>query len=341
MEVPRYVTVDDYEAPARERLPVDVYDFIAGGAGDEWTLQENIRAFERWIIRPRFLRGAIELDLATEVLGAQIAMPILIAPWAYQRMVHEEGELASARAAASAGTIIVVSSTASQILDAVASAADGPKWWQLYLSTDRGFSSEMLAQVVAAGYAAICWTVDLPAFGLRHRDTRNVFEIPEHFLDPRYDYDPNITWADVSWIRERTPGLPLLVKGILTAEDARTAVERGVDGIVVSNHGGRQLDRCPASVDALPEVVDAVAGRIPVLVDGGVRRGVDVFTALALGASAVLVGRPAAWGLTVAGEQGVADVLRILREELENTMALTGCQNVGEITRELVVRATF
>src|SRR5436309_6964868 len=169
MGVPRFVTVDDYEAPAREQLPVDVYDFIAGGAGDEWSLRENIRAFERWIVRPRFLRGATELDLSTEVLGAKIAMPILIAPWAYQRMVHEDGELATARAAASAGTIIVVSSTASQILDEVASSADGAKWWQLYLSTDRGFSAEMLARVVTAGYAAICWTVDLPAFGLRHR----------------------------------------------------------------------------------------------------------------------------------------------------------------------------
>ena len=336
MEVPRFVTVNDYEPLARERLPVDVYDFIAGGAGDEWTLRQNLRAFERWMIRPRFLRGAIEPDLATQVLGTEIAMPILIAPWAYQRMVHADGELATARAASAAGTIMVVSSTASQILEKVASAAEGAKWWQLYLSTDRGFSSEMLAQVVAAGYTAICWTVDLPAFGLRHRDTRNVFEIPEHLLDPRYDYDPNITWDDVAWIRERTPGVPLLVKGILTAEDARIALERGVDGIVVSNHGGRQLDRSPAGVDALIEVVDAVAGRAPVLVDGGVRRGVDVFTALALGAAAVLVGRPTAWALTVAGEEGVADVLRILREELENTMALAGCRNLAEINREMV-----
>jgi 4-hydroxymandelate oxidase len=341
MEVPRFVTVDDYEAPARERLSVDVYDFIAGGAGDESTLRENVHAFKRWVIRPRFLRAATLPELSTEVLGVPIAVPILVAPWAYQRMVHDDGELATARAAASAGTIMVVSSTASQILDKVALASDAAKWWQLYLSTDRGFSTEMLEQVVAAGYAAICWTVDLPAFGLRHRDTRNMFEIPEDLLDPRYDYDPDITWDDVAWIREHAAGLPLLVKGILTAEDARIAVEQGVDGIVVSNHGGRQLDRSPAAIDALPEVVDAVAGRVPVLVDGGVRRGADVFTALALGAKAVLVARPAAWGLAVGGEPGVADVLRILWEELANTMSLAGCRNVREISREMVQQAPW
>ena len=339
MDVPSFVTVDDYEAPARDRLPADVYDFIAGGAGEEWTLRENLRAFQRWMIRPRFLRAATTADLSTDVVGTRVSMPILVAPWAYQRMVHDDGELATARAAASAGTIMVVSSTASQILDKVALASESPKWWQLYLSTDRGFSSEMLEQVVAAGYAAICWTVDLPAFGLRHRDTRNAFDIPAELLDARYDYDPDITWDDVAWIRERTPGLPLLVKGILTAEDARLAADHGVDGIVVSNHGGRQLDRSPAAIDALPEVVDAVAGKAPVLVDGGVRRGVDVFVALALGASAVLVGRPAAWGLTVAGEEGVADVLRILWEELANTMALAGCRSVAEISRDLIARA--
>jgi 4-hydroxymandelate oxidase len=329
-------SVADYERLAAEALDSAVFGYVAGGANDEWTLRENVRAFARWIIRPRFLRAATLPDLTVDVFGAAVAMPILIAPWAYQRMVHDEGELATARAAASAGTIMVVSSTASQILEKVAAASDGIKWWQLYLSTDRGFSAEMLEHVVAAGYAAICWTVDLPAFGLRHRDTRNVFEIPEDLLDPRYDYDPDITWDDVAWIRERAPGLPLLVKGVLTAEDARIAADNGVDGVVVSNHGGRQLDRSAAAIDALPEVVDAVGGRVPVFVDGGVRRGVDVFVALALGATAVLVGRPTAWGLTVAGEQGVADVLRILRDELENTMTLAGCGAVGDISRDMV-----
>jgi isopentenyl diphosphate isomerase/L-lactate dehydrogenase-like FMN-dependent dehydrogenase len=332
-----FVTVDDYEPIARERLPADVYDYLAGGAGDEWTLLENHRAFERWTLRPRFLRAVGEPDPSCEVLGTRVSAPILVAPWAYQRLVHPDGELATARAAAAAATIMVVSTTTMDYLEEVAAAAPGPKWWQLYVFDDRNATAAMLDRVVAAGFEAICLTVDFPTNGLRHRDTRSGFQMPIGLPDDELTYDPMLSWDDLGWIRERTPGLPLVVKGILTAEDAILAADAGVDAIVVSNHGGRQLDSSPATITVLPEIVDAVGGRMPVLLDGGIRRGTDVLKALALGARAVLIGRPCAWGLAVAGEEGVIDVLRILREELRNAMALSGCRSLEEIASSLVV----
>jgi 4-hydroxymandelate oxidase len=330
-EPPAFVTVDDYEPAARARLPTDVYDYYAGGAGDEWTLAENRRAFDRWILRPRFLRAVGEPDPSCEVMGAHVSAPILVAPWAYQRLAHPDGELATARAAAAEGTIMVVSTTTVDYLEDVAAATTGPKWWQLYVFEDRGATAAMLARVVAAGFGAICLTVDFPTNGLRHRDTRNGFRMPIGLAGDELTYDPALSWDDFGWIRDQTPGLPLVVKGILTAEDAVLARDAGVDAIVVSNHGGRQLDSSPATITVLPEIVDALGGRIPVLMDGGVRRGTDVVKALALGAEAVLVGRPCAWGLAVAGERGVADVLRILRDELRNAMALVGCASLEEI----------
>jgi 4-hydroxymandelate oxidase len=339
VDEPRFVIVDDYEPVARERLPKNVYDYYAGGAGEEWTLAENRRAFDRWILRPRFLRATGPPDPSTDLFGTRISSPILVAPWAYQRLAHPDGERATARAASSAGTIMVVSTTAADDLEEVAKAGDMPKWWQLYIFTDRGKTAEVLDRVAAAGYAAICWTVDFPANGLRHRDTRNGFVMPMGLEVDELVYDPMITWDDLAFIRKHVPGVPLLVKGILTAEDAELALRAGVDGIVVSNHGGRQLDSTAAGIDALPEVVEAVAGRVPVLVDGGVRAGTSVVKAVALGAAAVLVGRPAVWGLAAAGEEGVADVLRILREEFENAMALVGCRTVGDIGPEVVARA--
>jgi 4-hydroxymandelate oxidase len=338
MDLSRFVTVDDFEPAARELLPKDVYDYYAGGAGDEWTLRENRAAFDRWVIRPRMLTGAGERDVSTELLGTRVAFPILVAPWAYQRLAHPEGELATARAAADAGTIMVVSSTTVDYLEDVAAASSGPKWWQLYLFTDRGVTTDMLHRAVAAGYGALCFTVDLPVVGFRHRDTRNAFVMPLGLPEDDRVYDPTISWADIAWIRERAP-LPLLVKGIMTAEDARIALDHGVDGIVVSNHGGRQLDGVAAGVTVLPEVVDAVGGRVPVLLDGGIRRGTDVLKSLALGASAVLVGRPTAWGLAAAGHEGVAAVLQILRDELDNAMTLAGVPSIAEITPAFVAPA--
>jgi 4-hydroxymandelate oxidase len=338
-EAPRFVTVDDYQSVARERLSPDVYDFYAGGAGDEWTLAENRRAFDRWRLRPRVLRGSGRPDTSTSILGTAVSFPVLVAPWAYQSMAHHDGERATARAAAGAGTIMVVSSTTFDFLEDVSAASDGPKWWQLYIFEDRAATTDMLARVVDAGFDAICLTVDLQVFGLRHRDARHGFEPPFGGASSRLPYDAMLSWDDIAWVRERIPGLPLLVKGILTAEDAELAVGVGVDGIVVSNHGGRQLDWSPAGLTALPEVVGAVAGRVPVLVDGGIRRGTDIVKALALGADAVLAARPFVWGLAVDGEAGVADVLRILRSEFENAMALCGCRKVAEITSALVAPA--
>jgi 4-hydroxymandelate oxidase len=339
MPGPPYLQVDDYEPVARSKLPGDVYDYYAGGAGDERTLAENLRAFDRWVIRPRFLRGSGPPDTSAVILGARVELPVLVAPWAYQRRAHPDGERATVRAAERVGTIAVISSTAVDHLEEIAAASDGPKWWQLYLFTDVGRSADMLRRVAAAGFRAICWTVDFPVSGLRHRDTRSGFWMPVGIPGDELVYEPDLTWDHLSFIRDHAPGLPVLVKGILTSEDAALAVEHGADGVVVSNHGGRQLDSCPAGLDALPEVVAAVQGRIPVLMDGGVRRGTDVLKALALGAAAVLVGRPAVWGLAAEGEEGVAGVLGILRAELENAMALTGCGSLADIGRELVAPA--
>ena len=338
MDPPTLLTVDDYEPVARERLPPDVYDFYAGGAGDEWTLVENRRAFDDWVIRPRILTGAYPPDPSTELLGTRLEMPILVAPWAYQRLAHPDGELATARAAERAGTIMVVSTTTVDYLEEVAAASSSTKWWQLYMFSDRGITAEMLRRVHAAGFGAVCFTVDFPEAGLRHRDTRSGFEMPVGLPHDELVFDPNISWADLAWIRECAP-LPIFVKGILTAEDARLAVEHGADGVVVSNHGGRQLDGVPAGITVLPEVVEAVAGRVPVFVDGGFWRWIDVFKALALGASAVMVARPVCWGLAVAGEQGVVDVLAILQRELENTMALVGVKTIADMTPAFVGRA--
>lgn len=332
------LTIDDFEPLARERLPKEVVDFVAGGAGDEWTLRENTRAFDRWVIRPRVLRGVTEPDTATEVLGVPLSMPVAIAPWAYQRLLHPDGELATARAAARAGTLMIVSTPAERHLEAIAQESEAPRWFQLYVLRDRRASERMLHRAVEAGYGAIVYTVDLPVGGLRYRDFRNGFEIPRSMRARGGDYDPELRWDDLAWIKEHT-GLPVLVKGILTHEDASLSVDAGADGIVVSNHGGRQLDGVAAGVDALPEVVQAVAGHIPVLMDGGVRRGTDVLKAIALGAAAVLIGKAAAWGLAVDGEEGVVRVLEILRGELENTMILTGCPAISDIAPELVARA--
>jgi len=331
----RFVTVDDYEPVARELLPPDVYGYFAGGAGDEWTLAENRRAFDRWVIRPRMLTGAFPPDSSTEILGTRVAFPLLVAPWAYQRKAHPDGEPATARAAARAGTIMAVSTTAMDLLEEIAAASEFTKWWQLYVFTDRGLTEELLHRVHAARYGALCFTVDFPVGGLRHRDTRSGFDMPQGLPEDDQVYDHAITWDDLAWIRERAP-LPLLVKGIMTAEDAVLAMKHGADGIVVSNHGGRQLDGVAAGITVLPEVVQAVGGRIPVIVDGGVRRGTDIFKALALGAAAVMTARPVCWGLAVDGEEGVVQVLGILRAEFENAMALAGVKTVGEITRAFV-----
>jgi 4-hydroxymandelate oxidase len=350
------LNVWDYERAAEERLDPAAFGYFSGGANDEWTLRENLEAFNRWVLRPRMLVDVSRVSTAATVLGADVSMPMLVAPTAFQRMAHPDGETATARGAAAVGTIMCLSTIATATIEQVAAAApDGARWFQLYWSTDRGVVRELVERAAAEGYRAIMLTVDLPELGRRERDLRTGFRIPEDVSVPtllalaesagafspediNWVVDRSLTWRDLEWLRSIS-SLPLLVKGVLTAEDAVLAYEAGVEGIVVSNHGGRQLDGVAASLDALPEVVEAVGDRADVLMDGGIRRGADVVKALALGARAVLVGRAPLWGLAVGGAAGVQRVLELLREELQLALALCGCASPAEVTRKHVARA--
>lgn len=349
--------VTDLEAIAKQKLPKGVYDYYAGGAEDEQTVHGNRDAYRHVYLRPRALVGVARVDTATTVLGTPISLPVLLAPVAYQRMADPEGEVATARAAAAAGTLMVVSTIATASIEEVASAAPAaPRWFQLYMAPEREISEHLIARAEAAGYRALCLTVDTPLLGRRERDVRNRFNPGMALANFEGDIawmprtqtgsafavgasrllDPSLTWETVRWMRGRTK-LPIIVKGIIAASDVEPAIEAGVSGIVVSNHGGRQLDGCEPTLAALPNVVQAAAGRVEVYVDGGVRRGTDVVKALALGARAVLIGRPIVWGLAAAGQAGVASALDMLRSELAMAMALCGCPTIDAIGRELVV----
>jgi 4-hydroxymandelate oxidase len=264
-----------------------------------------------------------------------LSFPVAVSPWAFQRQVHPDGEQATASAAAALGIPMCVSSTVLEQVEDIAGAG-GTLWWQLYLWRDREATAALLRRARAAGYRAVVWTVDVPTLGQRHRDTRNGFELAVGPAGTPQEFDPNISWDDLAWIRDQVPGMPVLVKGVLRPDDAKAAIDHGAAGIVVSNHGGRQLDRAPATLDALPGVVAAVDGRAPVLMDGGVRHGVDVLIALAFGASAVLVARPTAWGLAVAGQAGVEAVLGFLRDGFVNAMANAGCRTLADIDAGLL-----
>jgi isopentenyl diphosphate isomerase/L-lactate dehydrogenase-like FMN-dependent dehydrogenase len=329
------ITVADYERAAEKRLDPASFGYFAGGANDEWTLRENVAAFGRWVLRPRMLVDVSQRTAATTVLGTEVSFPVLVAPMAFQGLAHPEGEAAMARGAAATGTVMCLSTLSTADLEEVAEVApDGLRWFQLYWGPDRSKVQDLLERAAAAGYRAIVVTVDLPEVGRRERDLRTGFVTPASLSDVT---DNSLTWRDLEWLRSHTT-LPILVKGILTAEDAVLAAEAGVEGIVVSNHGGRQLDGVAASLDALPEVVEAVGDRSEILLDGGVRRGTDVVKALALGARAVLVGRAALYGLAVAGAEGVERVLTLLREEVELALALCGCASPADVTRAHVGR---
>jgi len=356
---PPLVNLLDYEEAARRKLPQQIFDFIAGGAGDEITLRRNREAFDRFELLPRALIDVSAIDTSTSVLGQTVSFPVLLAPVALQQAAHPGGEQATARAAAAAGTIMVLSTMSSCSIEEVAGAADGPKWFQLYVTPDRGVTAELVGRAEARGYSALCLTVDAPYLGKREKDLRNRLAFPPEVTYANLargvtldevamgDYgsalaasaarliNPAMAWKDVEWLRSLTR-LPLLIKGIMSVDDALLAVQHGAAGIVVSNHGGRQLDRAPATIDVLPGIVGAVQGRAEVLMDGGIRRGADVLTALALGAKAVLIGRPYIWGLAVAGEKGVSRVLGTLREELALAMARTGCPNVAAVSRSVL-----
>ena len=350
------LNVWDYERLAEETLDDASFGYFAGGAGDEHAVRANLEAFDRWRLRPRVLVDVEEVTTATTVLGSDLSMPIIAAPVAYQRMAHPDGELAAARGAAAAGTMMCLSTFATASpADVAHAASEGARWFQLYWHPDRELTKQMLDRARESGYSAVMFTVDLPVLGHRERDLRSGFA-----LDPDYRLevyasalgdlgvitpastaqliDPTLTWRDLEWLHDHA-GLPVIVKGILTAEDAVLAAEHGCEALVVSNHGGRQLDRAVASLDALPEVVEAVGDRVEVLVDGGIRRGADVAIALALGAKAVLIGRPVIWGLAARGADGVQHVFELLRDELLLALALLGCPTPDAVGRSHITPA--
>jgi 4-hydroxymandelate oxidase len=352
VDLERMVSAADFEAPARERLHPMARSYIAGGSFGERTLSDNLAVWDGFRLRPRMLADVSAVSAATTILGRLAALPIGIAPAALHGLAHEDGELPATRAAAAAGAINVLSTMSSRSIEAVAEAApEGRRWFQLYVQPDPALTRELVERAAAAGYEALCVTIDVPVLGYRDEVVRNRFDPGpgayanlvrrgawgrgnelEGALDARA---VRLTWDSLAEIRSWTP-MPLVLKGILTAEDARLAVEHGAAAVWVSNHGGRQLDRVAAGVDVLEEVVDAVEGRAEVYLDGGIRRGPDVLIALALGARAVFTARPFLWGLACAGEAGVAKVFTILREEIERSLALVGAATPADLGRRHV-----
>jgi 4-hydroxymandelate oxidase len=344
------------EAAARERLDPGVYDYIAGGADAELSVAANLTAWSRLWLRPRVLRDVAQVSTATTLLGGQLQVPLAVAPMAYHRMTHPEGEAASAAGAAAAGALYICSTQATMSVEEVAAAApDAARWFQVYVVRDRGWTAELVERAAAAGYRALVLTVDVPLLGNRLRDLRNDFRLPTGLAPANAppagaarqrelavdviaqagQFDPSLTPEAIGWLAERS-GLPVVVKGVLRGDDALACVEAGAAGVVVSNHGGRQLDSVVATADALAEVVAAVGDRVEVYVDGGIRRGTDVLKALALGARAVLVGRPVLWGLTMGGAHGAERVLSGLAGELQLAMALCGAVGVDDLTPDLI-----
>jgi 4-hydroxymandelate oxidase len=347
----------DFEPLARKKLTPMAYEYIAGGAGDEVTMRANIEAFDAIRLMPRILTDVSRVDTCTELFGQELPFPILLAPAAYHRLLHPEGELETARGASFAGAILVVSSFATTAIEEIASEAKQPLWFQLYVQRDRGFTRVMVERALAAGSRALCVTVDTPVIGVRHRERRTNFCLPGGLDCPmlkglgnkelrtmhRPDasavyspvFDPAFTWKDVEWLCSFS-SVPVVLKGVLNPEDAHRAASSGAAGIIVSNHGGRNLDTAPATIDVLPAVAERVADRIPVLLDGGIRRGTDVAKALALGARAVLIGRPYLYALAVAGSEGVRSCISLLHTELQMTMALLGRPTLAQIDRSVI-----
>jgi len=355
---PVFLNVSDFEEAAKKKMSAPAYHYYAGAAGDERTLAENVAAFGRMALRPRVLVGVDAIDTTTSLLGHALSFPVALAPTAFNKLGHPDGELAAARAAGRAGTLMCCSTISTSLLEDIARVATGPLFFQLYVYRDRDVTRDLVRRAEAANFKALVLTVDTPRLGRRERDVRLQFTLPKGIAIAnlqRYgnsdalrwanassfsEYvhsllDSSLTWESVTWLRSITT-LPILIKGILAPDDAALAVEHGAAGIVVSNHGGRQLDGAMATIDALPAIADRVAGRVPIMIDGGVRRGVDVLKAIALGATAVLIGRPYLWALAADGEAGVTRLLTLLKDEFELAMALTGARNVSGITSDLV-----
>ena len=361
----RLVTYDDFREAARLRLTPAAYDYYVSGALTEWTLRENEAAFRRWRFHKRVLVDVSTIDTTTTVLGTEMPFPVLVAPTAFHRLADPEGELATARATQALGSVMVASTLATTSLEDIA-ATGVTRWFQLYVQKDRGFTRELIARAMASGYTAIVLTVDTPFIGIRYSEMRNRFQLPEGLTLANFgaglvaggsgagrdsasglrafseQFDQTLDWRDLEWLCGECGGvgLPVVAKGILTDIDARRAVDAGVAGVVVSNHGGRQLDGDPATLDALPEVVDEVGGDTEVLLDGGVRTGPDVVKALALGARAVLVGRPVLWGLAAGGQAGVERVLSLLRDEVADTLRQAGVPRLADLGPGLLRPAT-
>lgn len=349
-ELSRITDIREFAAVAERVLDRSGFDYIAGGSGEEITLAENAAAFRRRRLRARVLVDVSDIDLSTRALGSELGMPVGVAPMAFQDLAHPDAELGMARAAAAAGAIMCLSTLSSVSLEAVAEAnGDGVRWFQLYIHRDRGVSEDLVKRAEAAGYSAIAWTVDLPVAGTRHRDVRNELAYPSRFGNFTSEggaglplaatvgglNDVTLTWNDLDWLRGLT-SLPIVIKGVMTVDDARRAVLRGASGVWVSNHGGRQLDRAPATLDVLDEIVSAVGGRAEVYLDGGVMGAADVVTALAMGARAVFMGKALNFALAAGGEAGVARALELLRSDMETTMALLGAVRVTNLSRRSV-----
>jgi 4-hydroxymandelate oxidase len=351
------LNVSDYARAARAKLPRDASDYFEGGALDEVTLRENADGWTRLKLYYRVLAGVATRDLSTTVLGQSVSMPILVGPTAFHRLACEAGEIATARAAKAAGTLFVLSSLSNTAMESVFVHAASPRWFQLYIYKDRTITRELVQRAEAAGAEAIVLTVDAPGLGTRERDTRNSFRLPDGLvvenLAPlgkgnfpevqgsglaayaRTNFKEDLGFDDLDWLC-RSTRLPVVVKGVCRGDDARRAAELGARALVVSNHGGRQLDTAPATCEALPHVVEAAGDLCEIYVDGGIRRGSDVLKAVALGARAALVGRPVLWGLSVAGEEGALQVLEILRRELDEAMLLCGCSKLNTIDGTLL-----
>lgn len=341
------VSLQEFEEAARRKLSASTFDFLAGGAADEHTIRWNREAYDRIRLRPRVLIDVSSVDTRVTLLGLDLPHPILLAPVAYQKLFHREGELAAVRGAGAAQALYVFSSSANVSVEDVGRAATSPFWFQLYVQADRGANKEIIARAIAAGCKALCVTVDTPVIGPRNREQRAGFTLPPGLPVPMNPQNVkarssgggakrvSVTWKDMEEFQSSS-SVPVLLKGVLHPEDAQVAAAMQLGGVIVSNHGGRNLDTAPATIDALPEIVDRVAGRVPVLVDGGIRRGTDVLKALAVGASAVLIGRPYAYALAVDGADGVARAVGILRIELEMAMALVGRPSISALDRSLL-----
>jgi 4-hydroxymandelate oxidase len=361
--------VTEFEPLARKRLSQMAYDYVRSGGADEITMRENRAGFGRLRLSPSVLVDVSQIDTRINLFGGEFESPILLAPVAYHRLYHPEGEIGTARGASAAGAGFVISTFTTTAIDEIARNAQRPIWFQLYVQRDRAFTKDMVQRAVASGCKAVCLTVDTPVLGNRYGQLSfglpkelecvhlrslkapgpaQVTEVRATVRETQghktqrssiYDtlFDPSFNWNDLEWLRS-VAGAPVLLKGVLSAEDGKRAVEHGADGVIVSNHGGRNLDTVPATIDALPRVVEAVAGRIPVMLDSGVRRGTDVLMALALGAKAVFIGRPYIYGLTLGGAKGVERVISIMRDELERAMALTGRRSIAEIDSTVLWR---